>query len=75
MDKDSADTRRKVMEANYEAALDNVRALRATLQDRRALRHHLGGRQPAFHVRLLHADPGALRLVAQEGGREVGSLD
>jgi multidrug resistance efflux pump len=35
-DKDTAETRFKVMEVNYEAALDNVRALRATLQDRRA---------------------------------------
>jgi RND family efflux transporter MFP subunit len=36
VDKDTAETRLKVMEANYEAAMDNVRALRATLQDRRA---------------------------------------
>ena len=36
VDRDTADTRLKVMEANYQAALDNVRALRATLQDRRA---------------------------------------
>jgi multidrug efflux pump subunit AcrA (membrane-fusion protein) len=36
VDKDTAETRMKVMEANYQAALDNVRALRATLQDRRA---------------------------------------
>ena len=36
VDKDTAETRLKVMEANYQAALDNVRALRATLQDRRA---------------------------------------
>ena len=36
VDKDTAETRLKVMEANYEAAIDNVRALRATLQDRRA---------------------------------------
>jgi RND family efflux transporter MFP subunit len=36
VDRDTADTRMKVMEANYQAALDNVRALRATLQDRRA---------------------------------------
>jgi membrane fusion protein, multidrug efflux system len=36
VDKDTADTRMKVMEANFQAALDNVRALRATLQDRRA---------------------------------------
>jgi len=36
VDRDTAETRMKVMEANYQAALDNVRALRATLQDRRA---------------------------------------
>ncbi|HEX7795409.1 MAG TPA: efflux RND transporter periplasmic adaptor subunit [Vicinamibacterales bacterium] len=36
VDRDTAETRMKVMEANYQAAVDNVRALRATLQDRRA---------------------------------------
>lgn len=36
MDHDTADTRLKVMEANYQAAIDNVRALKASLQDRRA---------------------------------------
>jgi len=36
VDRDTADTRLKVTEANLQAALDNVRALRATLQDRRA---------------------------------------
>lgn len=36
VDRDAADTRLKVADANYQAALDNVRALRATLQDRRA---------------------------------------
>lgn len=36
VDKDTAETRFKVMDAGYEAALDNVRVLRATLQDRRA---------------------------------------
>ena len=36
VDRDTAETRLKVMDANYQAALDNVRALRATLQDRRA---------------------------------------
>ena len=36
VDRDAADTRLKVAEANYQAALDNVRALRATLLDRRA---------------------------------------
>jgi RND family efflux transporter MFP subunit len=36
VDKDAADTRLKVMEASYNAALDNVRVLRASLQDRRA---------------------------------------
>jgi RND family efflux transporter MFP subunit len=36
VDRDTADTRLKVMDANYQAALDNVHALRATLQDRRA---------------------------------------
>ncbi len=35
-DKDTAETRLKVAEANYQAALDNVRSLRASLQDRRA---------------------------------------
>jgi len=35
-DRDTAETRLKVMEANYRAALDNVLVLRATLQDRRA---------------------------------------
>lgn len=35
-DRETAETRLKVMEANYQAALDDVRALRATLQDRRA---------------------------------------
>jgi len=36
VDKDTAETRLKVSEANYEAALDNVRALKASLLDRRA---------------------------------------
>jgi RND family efflux transporter MFP subunit len=36
VDRDTADTRLKVMEANYEAAVDTVRALKASLQDRRA---------------------------------------
>jgi RND family efflux transporter MFP subunit len=36
VDKDTAETRLKVMEANYEAAVDNVRSLKASLQDRRA---------------------------------------
>lgn len=36
VDKETAETRYKVAEANYQAAIDNVRALRATLQDRRA---------------------------------------
>lgn len=36
VDMDAADTRLKVTEANYDAALDNIRVLRATLQDRRA---------------------------------------
>lgn len=36
VDKDTAETRYKVMEANYQASIDSVRALRATLQDRRA---------------------------------------
>jgi RND family efflux transporter MFP subunit len=35
-DRDTAETRLKVAEANYRAALDNVLVLRATLQDRRA---------------------------------------
>lgn len=35
-DRDTAETRLKVMDANYRAALDNVLVLRATLQDRRA---------------------------------------
>jgi RND family efflux transporter MFP subunit len=36
VDKDSAETRLKVSEANYTASLDAVRALKASLQDRRA---------------------------------------
>lgn len=36
VDHDTADTRLKVMEANYQAAVDNVRSLKASLQDRRA---------------------------------------
>lgn len=36
VDHDAAGTRLKVMEANYQAAVDNVRALKASLQDRRA---------------------------------------
>jgi RND family efflux transporter MFP subunit len=36
VDKDAAETRFKVMDASYNTALDNVRVLRATLQDRRA---------------------------------------
>ena len=36
VDFDTADTRMKVAEANYEATLDTIRSLKATLQDRRA---------------------------------------
>jgi membrane fusion protein, multidrug efflux system len=36
VDKDTAETRLKVMEANYQAAVDNVRSLKASLQDRHA---------------------------------------
>ena len=36
VDYDTADTRMKIAEANYQAALDNVRSLKAQLQDRRA---------------------------------------
>ena len=36
VDRDTADTRLKVAEANYQAALDTVRSLKASLQDRRA---------------------------------------
>ena len=36
VDRDTAETRFKVTEANYQAALDNVRSLKASLQDRRA---------------------------------------
>lgn len=36
VDRDTAETRLKVTEANYQAALENVLVLRATLQDRRA---------------------------------------
>jgi RND family efflux transporter MFP subunit len=36
VDKDTAETRMKVMEANYQAAIDNVRSLKASLEDRRA---------------------------------------
>jgi RND family efflux transporter MFP subunit len=35
-DRDTAETRMKVTEANYEAAVDTVRSLKASLQDRRA---------------------------------------
>src|SRR6185295_14990711 len=34
VDFDTADTRMKIAEANYQAAIDNVQALKATLQDR-----------------------------------------
>ena len=36
VDRDTADTRLKVAEANFQAALDNVHSLKASLQDRRA---------------------------------------
>jgi multidrug efflux pump subunit AcrA (membrane-fusion protein) len=36
VDFDTAETRLKVADANYQAAVDNVQALKATLQDRRA---------------------------------------
>jgi membrane fusion protein, multidrug efflux system len=36
VDFDTADTRVKIAEANYQAAVDNIHALKATLQDRRA---------------------------------------
>jgi membrane fusion protein (multidrug efflux system) len=36
VDFDTAETRMKVAEANYQAAIDNVRSLKAQLQDRRA---------------------------------------
>jgi RND family efflux transporter MFP subunit len=36
VDKDSAETRLKVAEANFQAAVDNVRSLKASLLDRRA---------------------------------------
>lgn len=36
VDRDTAETRLKVTEANYQAAVDGVRALKASLQDRRA---------------------------------------
>lgn len=36
VDRDTAETRLKVTEANYQAATDNVRSLKASLQDRRA---------------------------------------
>ena len=36
VDYDSAETRLKIAEANHQAAVDNVQALKATLQDRRA---------------------------------------
>ena len=35
-DRDTAETRLKVAEANYQAALDTVHSLKASLQDRRA---------------------------------------
>ena len=37
VDRDTAETRLKVTEANYQAAVDNVRSLKASLQDRRAV--------------------------------------
>ena len=36
VDFDTADTRLKIAEANYQAAVDNIQSLKATLQDRRA---------------------------------------
>src|SRR5207249_8284847 len=36
VDRETADTRLKVADANYQAAIDNVRSLKASLQDRRA---------------------------------------
>ena len=36
VDRDTAETRLKVAEANYQAALDTVHSLKASLQDRRA---------------------------------------
>src|SRR5436853_1112560 len=36
VDFDTADTRMKIAEANHQAAIDNIQALKATLQDRRA---------------------------------------
>jgi RND family efflux transporter MFP subunit len=36
VDRDTAETRLKVTEANYQAAVDTVRSLKASLQDRRA---------------------------------------
>jgi RND family efflux transporter MFP subunit len=36
VDYDTAETRLKVADANYQAAVDNIQALKATLQDRRA---------------------------------------
>jgi membrane fusion protein, multidrug efflux system len=36
VDRETAETRLKVAEANYQAAIDNVRSLKASLQDRRA---------------------------------------
>ena len=36
VDRDTAETRLKVTEANYQAAIDTVRSLKASLQDRRA---------------------------------------
>jgi RND family efflux transporter MFP subunit len=36
VDRDTADTRLKVTEANYQAAIDTARSLKASLQDRRA---------------------------------------
>ena len=39
------------------------------------LRHHVGGGDHDLDVRVVHADAGAVRDVAEAGGREVGSLD
>ena len=49
VDYDTAETRLKVAEANYQAALDNARSLRAQLQDRRAA-YELAGKKLADAV-------------------------
>jgi len=49
VDRETAETRLKVADANYQAAIDNVRSLKASLQDRRAS-HELAEKKVADAV-------------------------